>query len=335
MSSRNKILLIATGFIVIAVLQKLLPALGVATFLSFDAEAVSASVAVKPEVMFIVGGFEITNTLLMTWAAMFILILLSFLATRNMKLVPSGVQNFMEFAIESIAGLCESVAGSERAKKFFPIVATIFLFVTVSNLLGLIPGFGPIGTMTLEHDAPPPKSIALLGDASLFAAAHEEEGATPVLAPFFRSPSTDINTTLAIALIAMLLVQFFGIQALGFLGYFGKFFNFKRLGKFFTGLFKGKFSGADLGFGFLDTFIGLIEFISEIAKIFAFTFRLFGNIFAGEVVLLIMSFLFLALPLVFYGFEVFVGFIQGFVFAVLTLAFMTIATTGHGAEEHQ
>lgn len=326
MSRRNKILLIALGFIVIAILQKL--------FLPFDAEAVSASVAVKPEIMFVLGGFEITNTLIVTWIAMLILILLGYLATRKMQLVPSGLQNAMEFAIEGIASLCDSVAGGERAKKFFPIVATIFLFVVISNLLGLIPGFGPIGTITLEKDHPAPKSIALLGETHLFAAQEEEAGAAPVLAPFFRSPSTDINTTLAIALIAMILVQVFGIQALGFLGYFGKFFNFARIGKFFGGLFSGKAKGGDLAFGFLDVFIGLIEFISEIAKVFAFTFRLFGNIFAGEVVLLIMSFLFLALPLVFYGFEVFVGFIQGFVFAVLTLAFMTIATTGHGGEEH-
>lgn len=326
MSGRNKVLLIALVFIVIAILQKL--------FLPFDAEAVSASVAVKPEIMFKLLGFEITNTLIVTWVAMLLLISLGYFATRNMKLVPSGLQNTMEFAIEGIANLCESVAGGERAKKFFPIVATIFLFVVVSNLLGLIPGFGPIGTITLEPGHHEPKSIVSLGETHLFAKQEEEPGSAPILAPFFRSPSTDINTTLAIALIAMILVQFFGIQALGFAGYFGKFFNFARIGKFFGGLFTGKAKGGDLAFGFLDVFIGLIEFISEIAKVFAFTFRLFGNIFAGEVVLLIMSFLFLALPLVFYGFEVFVGFIQGFVFAVLTLAFMTIATTSHASEEH-
>jgi F-type H+-transporting ATPase subunit a len=326
MSGRNKILLIALAFVVIAVLQKI--------FLPFDAEAVSASVAVKPEVMFVVGGFELTNTILMTWVAMLILVVVFFFGTRNMQFLPGGLQNAVEYAIEGIAGLCDSVAGAERGKKFFAIVATIFLFVTVSNLIGLIPGFGPIGTITLGHDAKAPKSIALVGDAVGFVAQEEEPGIAPVLAPFFRSPSTDINTTLGIALIAWIMIQFFGFKMLGIGGYLGKFFNFKRLGKFLGGLFTGKAQGADLGFGVLDLFIGLIELVSEIAKIFAFTFRLFGNIFAGEVVLLIMSFLFLALPLVFYGFEVFVGFIQGFVFAVLTLAFMTIATTGHGSEEH-
>lgn len=326
MSGRNKILLIALGFIVVAILQKFI--------LPFDAEAVSASVAVKPEIMFDFAGFEITNTLIVTWVAMLILILLGVFATRKMQLVPSGLQNVMEFAIEGIANLCESVAGGERSKKFFPIVATIFLFVVVSNLLGLIPGFGPIGTLTLPEGDAAPKSLLVFNAPQIFAPQVEEFHSPVVLAPFFRSPSTDINTTLAIALIAMILVQVFGIQALGFISYFGKFFNFSRIGKFFGGLFSGKAKAGDLAFGFLDVFIGLIEFISEIAKIFAFTFRLFGNIFAGEVVLLIMSFLFLALPLVFYGFEVFVGFIQGFVFAVLTLAFMTIATTGHGGEEH-
>src|SRR5574341_2207418 len=170
MSRRNKILFAAFAFVALGILQKLL--------LPFDTEAVSASVAVRPEIMFVVGGFEITNTLLTAWLAMLILMLLAFFATRRMSLAPSGLQNALELALEAILNLCESVAGS-RARKFFPIVATIFLFIVVSNLLGLIPGFGPIGTMTLEHEAHPPKSIALLGDSSLFAAAHEEEGATP------------------------------------------------------------------------------------------------------------------------------------------------------------
>jgi F-type H+-transporting ATPase subunit a len=119
------------------------------------------------------------------------------------------------------------------------------------------------------------------------------------------------------------------------LGYLSKFFNFARVGKFFGGLVRGKPQMGDLAFGLIDVFVGLVELVSEVAKIIAFTFRLFGNIFAGEVLLLIMSFLFLALPLIFYGLEVFVGGIQGFVFAILTLAFMSIATTPHGGEEHQ
>lgn len=325
MSRRNKILFIAVAFIALGVLQKLL--------LSFDTEAVSASVAVKPEIMFVVGGFEITNTLLTAWLAMLVLTLLAFFATRRMSLVPSGLQNAIEWAIEAILNLCESVAGS-RARKFFPVVATIFLFIVVSNLLGLIPGFGPIGTITLEEGQPPPKGLITFDSPMIFAANEKEEGRPPLLAPFVRAPSTDVNFPLAFALISVLLTQFYGMQALGILGYWGKFFNFKRLGAFFFGLVRGKAKTSDLLYGLLDVFVGLIEFISEMGKILSFTFRLFGNIFAGEVLLLIMSFLFLALPLVFYGLEVFVGVIQGFVFGVLTLAFMTIATTPHAGEEH-
>lgn len=324
MSRRNKILLISLLFVALAIVQKL--------FFTFDAEAVRASVAVKPEILFEAGSFEITNTLLTSWLAILILALFAFLATRNMSLAPSGLQNALEMIVEAILGLCESVAGP-RGRKFFPIVATIFLFVLVSNLLGLIPGFGPIGTITLKG-GDPPKGLITYEAPSVFAANEEEEGRPPVLAPFVRSPSTDINFPLALALISVGLTQIFGMQALGLFGYWGKFFNFKRLGLFFVGLLRGKAKVGDLLYGLLDIFIGLVEFVSEVGKIVSFTFRLFGNIFAGEVMLLIMSFLFLAFPLIFYGLEVFVGVIQGFVFAILTLAFMSIATTPHAGEEH-
>lgn len=325
MSRRNQLLLIALLFLVVAVAQKI--------FLPFDAQAVAASIAVKPENIFQVGDFMITNTLLTAWIAMILLILIATAATRKMTLIPSGLQNGMEMLIETIMGLCLSVAG-ERGKKFFPIVATIFLFVVISNLLGLVPGFGPIGTIQLAENQPSPKGLVTFDIPQVFAHQDEEPGTAPILAPFVRSPSTDVNFPLSIALISVILTQIFGMQALGVLGYWGKFFNFKRFFSYFGGLARGKGKIGDLMMGLLDIFIGLVEFISEIAKIVAFTFRLFGNIFAGEVMLIIMSFLFLALPLIFYGLEVFVGVIQGFVFGILTLAFMSIATTPHTAEEH-
>jgi F-type H+-transporting ATPase subunit a len=325
MSSRNRILIIAVVFIAVAVLQKI--------FIPFDAQAVAASVVVPPELVFVVGGFQITNTLLTTWIAMILLIVLFYAGTRKMSLVPGGVQNAVEFAIEAILNLCESVAG-DRAKKFFPIVATIFMFVVVVNLLGLIPGFGPIGTVTMNNN-PLPKSLVVFDIPQVFAAQPGEGEGAAELAPFVRSPSSDVNFPLALALISVTLTQVFGVQALGLLGYLSKFFNFARVGKFLGGLVRGKPVMGDLAFGLIDVFVGLVELVSEFAKIIAFTFRLFGNIFAGEVLLLIMSFLFLALPLIFYGLEVFVGSIQGFVFAILTLAFMSIATTPHSGEEHQ
>ncbi|MBI3740519.1 MAG: F0F1 ATP synthase subunit A [Chloroflexi bacterium] len=324
MSSRNKVWFVALVFIGIAIAQK--------QIFPFEAPAVSASVAVKPETLFKIGGFEISNTLLTSWLAMIVLVLVATLATRKLKLVPSGLQNAFEMIIEALLNLAESVAGA-RGRKFFPVAATIFLFVLTSNLLGLIPGFGPIGLYALEEGHQPPKGIVTFDIPQIFFAEEAEKGATPLLAPFFRSPSTDINFPLALALISVTLTQIFGVQALGFFGYVGKFINVGKMGKFFGGLLRGKAKVGDFLYGLLDIFVGLIELVSEIGKILSFTFRLFGNVFAGEVVLLIMSFLFLALPLIFYPLELFVGVIQGFVFCVLTLAFMAIATTPHAGEE--
>ncbi|MCI0476133.1 MAG: F0F1 ATP synthase subunit A, partial [Anaerolineales bacterium] len=129
----------------------------------FDVKAVTASVAVKPEVLFELelGGmaFPISNTLFTSWIVMLMLVLFAFAATRKMSLVPSGLQNVLEMIIEAIYNLCENTAGAVRAKKFFPVVATIFLFVLVSNWLGLIPGFGPIGIIPVDAKHPAPRGI--------------------------------------------------------------------------------------------------------------------------------------------------------------------------------
>lgn len=303
----------------------------------FGTDAVRASVAVRPEVMFTLGGVEISNTLLTSWIVVILLILLAFFSTRNMQTIPGGLQNVMETLIEALYGLCQSVA-SDRGKKFFPIVATIFLYVLVSNLLGLIPGFGPIGIIPVSEHKPAPQGIATFDLPPAIAESlggKEGEEETAVLAPFFRSPSTDVNMPLALALISVIMTQVFGMQAVGPIRYwFARFLMFDKLTQFVGSLFRGKLRLGLLGFGVLDVFMGLLELVSEISKILSFTFRLFGNIFAGEVVLLIMAFLFFALPFPFYALETFVGFIQAFVFAILTLVFMTIATTAHGAEEH-
>jgi F-type H+-transporting ATPase subunit a len=320
--------------IIIAVLVK--------AFIPFETAAVQASVAIAPEVLFeiqlpfsipFIGTvFPISNTLLTTWIVLILIALFAFFSTRKMSMVPSGLQNIMEMLIEWLAGLSESVAGPERGKKFFTIPATIFILVLFSNLIGLIPGFGPIGVISLAGNQSPPNGILVLGNAPGAFVVHQAEGGVPVLAPFVRAPSTDVNLPLALALICMVMVEFYGVQMLGLLHYLGKFFNFKRLAKFFAGLLRGKLSMGDLGFGLIDAFAGLVELFSELGKVVAFTFRLFGNIFAGEVVLLIMSFLFLLLPFVFYGLELFVAVIQAFVFCVLAIAFMTIATTPHASE---
>jgi F-type H+-transporting ATPase subunit a len=260
---------------------------------------------------------HITNTTVTTWLVMLLLALLAFFAMRKRSLVPSGLQNMMEAMVEAIYSLSLDIAGEKRVRKFFPIVATIFFFVLLSNWLGLIPGVGTIGLV--EKAA---------------------EGPGTVIVPFLRSPSTDLMTTAAMALITMVLVQVFGMQALGVLGYWSKFFNFRGLWKFIGAIagFKPRPAKATgfvmlAFFAFLDFVVGFLELISELAKILSFSFRLFGNIFAGEVLLAVIAFLVpYLLPLPFLGLEVFVGFIQAFVFFILSLVFMTTATASHGGE---
>ncbi len=259
------------------------------------------------------GLFPITNTLFTTWLTMLFLIVFAILTTRNLQLVPKGLQNVMEMVIDALYGLVEDVAGPRLAPAFFPIVATIFFFVLVSNWLDLLT---PI----------------------LSAVGFEEElhGET-VIIPLLRSPSTDLNFTLGLAIVSVVLTQMWGVRGLGFFGYVGKFINISGFLRFFrvlTGNEEGSPVGALLQ-GFLDFFMGLLELISEVARLISFSFRLFGNIFAGEVLLLVMpSFLATLLVLPFLGLEVFVGLIQAFIFAVLTLVFMTMAGAEHGGEHH-
>jgi F-type H+-transporting ATPase subunit a len=259
---------------------------------------------------------------------MIVLVVVSLLATRripkdlasasNADLVPRGFQNLVELILDWFFSLVKDVAGP-RATRFFPIVMTLFLFVLFSNWLGLLPGFGSIGL--LEHPHSP--NIAGFIARGIFLTPEEavpgDEGW--VLVPFLRAPSTDLNFTLALALVSVVLTQYFGIRALRG-GYLRRFFD--------TSGFK------DNAFvGIAQFFAGLLELIGEFTKIISFSFRLFGNIFAGEVLLVVIAFL---LPYVaslpFYGLEVFVGFIQAVVFMMLTLVFFVTASTAHGSAEH-
>ena len=278
------------------------------------------AIEIPAEVVFHVFGLPITNTLLTSWLAMILLIVLSYLGTRKMNLVPAGLQNFVEMVVEGLYGLVEGVAGTrEKARKFFPIVMTIFLFIIVSNWMGILPLFGSVGWL---HHAPEHAAGYQIQEVSesfaLLTRNAVEHGEGYVLVPFLRSAATDLNMTLALALITMFLVQFFGVRALG-LGYFSKFIAID--------FSKGAFEG------FIGLFVGILELISEFAKIISFTFRLFGNVFAGEVLLGVLAFLIpYAVSLPFYGLELFVGFIQALVFMMLSLVFFTLAEMGHGTE---
>ncbi len=286
-------------------------------------------ILVPAEVIASIGGFPLTNTILATWLTV-ILLLLSFrAATSNMRLVPRGVQNFMELVVEGLLNFCVSVAGERYGRHFFPMVATIFLFVIANAWLSLLPGFGTIGIIHhAEHGAVPfvpagPVAVVLPGAGKLEPGHHGPPGAIEgTLVPFLRGANTDLNTTLALALTAMVFVQMWGLRAHG-AAYGAKFINLRRL-------LRGQ-----VAFGLIDVFVGVLETISEIARVVSFTFRLFGNMFAGEVLLAVIVFLIpWSLVLVFYGLELFVGFVQALVFGGLTLVFATMAVAGHG-EEHE
>ena len=284
-------------------------------------------VTLAAETLFYIGNFPVTNALLTTWIVMLILIVVAVLATRghpknldsakNSELVPSGIGNAIEMIIEGLYGFSESVAG-RWVSKFFPIVMTIFLVIVVANWIGLLPGVHTIGI--LEHPEGAGAHGYVANGVILTAEeAHGEEGY--VLVPFLRAPATDLNFTLALALAAVVLAQYFGFKAQR-LGYLKKFFDF-------SGFKQGAFMGV------IQLFVGLLEIISELARIISFSFRLFGNVFAGEVLLLVLAFLIpYVISLPFYGLEMFVGFIQGFVFFMLALVFFTLATHAHGEEEH-
>ncbi len=293
----------------------------------------SPVVSLAAEPIFHVGGFTITNAVFTAWLVMIVLVLMAVAATRriprnlaevsNKELVPSGFQNFMEMVIEYVYNLAKGIGGNWTAR-FFPIVMTIFLFVLLSNWMGLLPGFGSIGILEHPHD---PEMVGFETQGAILTSVESTEhaegghGAGYIVVPFFRAPSTDLNFTLALGLIAIVLVQYFGVKALG-PSYFKKFFDL-------SGFKQGAFMGA------IGIFVGILELISEFARILSFGFRLFGNIFAGEVLLSVMAFLIpyiASLP--FYGLEVFVGFIQAAVFMMLALVFFSTATVGHGTEQH-
>jgi F-type H+-transporting ATPase subunit a len=242
-------------------------------------------ISLRAEEIFHVGNFPVTNAVFLSALVLILLTGLALALRRGLRLVPGGAQNVFEIVTNGALGLMDSVLGNRKtSEKYFPLVFTIFLFVLSANWLGLFPGVGSI--VLREH-----------GDKAV---------------PLLRSPASDLNFTLALALIAVTFVNVFGAAAVTLKGRLSIFFNFK---------------------GPIEFFIGILELVSEFAKIISFSFRLFGNVFAGEVLLAIMTFLVPYLvPLPFMFLEIFVGFIQAFIFGMLTLVFVAMAVS-HGVEE--
>lgn len=274
----------------------------------------------------VLGEFYWTNTLTAMFIADVLLLLLALgvrKATTSGSLIPKGLSGAVEALLEILYNLTETTAG-KWTKAIFPYFATITLLVLVSNWMELIPGVDSIGILehsdhgyAVEEVLPGVKTIVEHADGE------HATGEQFALIPYVRVLSTDLNFTVALALIAVTMVQVMGVRALG-MKYFTKFINV-------GGLFSRPIFGA------IDFGVGLLELISEISKILSFSFRLFGNIFAGSVLLFVIGTL---VPVfaqsLFLMLEFFVGLIQAVVFGMLTMVFMAQATAGHGehSEEH-
>ncbi len=236
-------------------------------------------VILAPEKLGSLWGLPITNTLLTSWIVIVVLVVIALAIGSRLKMIPSRFQTLLEwtfgFIYDYIAEILES---REMARKFFPFLCTIFLFVFTSNLLEFTPGIGSFG---IFHDGE--------------------------FLPLLRSVNTDLNVTLMLAILSFLTIEITGIVTIGIVKYAGKFFQNPLK--------------SPIGF-----FVGIIELFSEIARIVSFSFRLFGNIFAGEVlILVVIYFLPYVAPVPVMAFEVFVGFVQAAIFALLTLFFIKIA----------
>lgn len=245
-------------------------------------------IVLAPEIIGHIGFLPITNTMLVTWIVMIFLVSISYFATRKLVAIPSGLQNFFEMVIETGYDTVENLAHN-KTKVFFPFVMTFFLFIITANWFGLFPGFG---TITIDK-------------------VHGEEIEH---LPLLRSINSDLNTTLALALISAVITHFFALKYLGLGEYLKKWFSFNPI----------------------FMFVGLLELVSEITKVVSLSFRLFGNIFAGEVVLATVAtlsrFTAFLVPIPFYFLEIIVGFVQAAVFMMLTLVFMVLLSEKHTGE---
>lgn len=247
----------------------------------------------------------VTNSMINAWIVVLIVIVISMALRSKIRLIPTGLQNYFEAIIEAAMNLADSVTGSrDKTLKFFPICFALFVFVLINNWLGILPGVGSIGFNMVEEG-------------------HK------VFVPLFRGGTADLNTTLALALIAVVGSNLAGVIFVGAWNYLNKFINIKAFLAIPAKILK---EPTILLVNPIKAFVGIVEIIGEIAKVASLSFRLFGNIFAGEVLLASMAALFaFVVPIPFMFLEIIVGVIQALIFSVLTLVYLTIATT---KEEH-
>ena len=259
------------------------------------------------ETVFHVHGFPVSNSLIASWLTMIVLVAGSWTIMRRVMMVPGRLQMAFEFVLGGLYSFCQSVAGEERGRRFFPVVSTIFLFVMFNAWLGLLPGFGSIIVHSHGHE------LHLL-----------------------RPANTDINTPVALAFVSFVFVLFFGLRGLRF-KFLQQYFDLAPMLKAIRQLSTGKVKAGLGGLftGSIMFFVSILELLSMFIRLVSFTFRLFGNMTAGEILLLMVVFLVpYVVGVVFYGLELLVGFVQALIFGGLTLVFLTLATTAHSGESH-
>ncbi len=252
--------------------------------------AVNISLAAEP--IFHLGSLAVTNAMFTALVVTALLLVLGLVIRLGFRKIPRTGQSIFEMIYLFLVDTAESVTGNrDVARDLFPLLVTAFVFITLSNWLGLVPGVGSIGVHEMLH-----------GEATIV--------------PIVRAPTSDLNTTIALALCSVVYVQYLAIKYRGAKKYLGTFFNFSSPIYFM---------------------VGLLELLSEILRVISYSFRLFGNVFAGEVLIAILLFLTATLapilpvlPLPFYGLEMFVGVVQAIVFCFLTIVFAGIATADHG-----
>ncbi|MCR4278561.1 MAG: F0F1 ATP synthase subunit A [bacterium] len=259
--------------------------------------------ALAPEPVLQIGKLAITNTYINSTIAVVVLVVTAFFIRASLKKVPGRLQSAVEILIEGMLDMFDQVTGSrERSKKFLPLVGSLFLFILLSNWMGLLPGTGTIG---------------IIGRG--------EHG----LISFLRPATSDLNLTLALALISVLFSHALGIVTLGFFTHANKFIQLGTLWKALTSLNPIKILVA-----LVEMVVGVIEIFSEIAKVVSLSLRLFGNVFAGEILITVISGLIAyVIPIPFIFLEIIVGIVQASVFALLTLVYLTVASDIPHAEE--
>lgn len=260
------------------------------------------------EPIYHLGSFPVTNAYLNSTLALLAFLVLGLWVSRlaaktyGSRQAPSGALNAFEALVETILGYSDQVTGSrKKSLKFLPIVGALFLFILVSNWAGLLPGTGSLFVWGLE-------------------------GGHVARLPLFRPANTDLNMTLAMAVLAVTASHVFGVAAIGFFKYANRFI---KLGDIWLAVKSLK--PVNILTAVVEFFVGFIEIFSEVAKMVSLSLRLFGNVFAGEVLLTVLaSLIAFFVPLPFIALEILVGLIQAVVFSMLTLVYLNMATEEHG-----